>query len=200
MLQVVKVSQLNTTILHKLIQLHKENKTVSAFELCQIYGLDQGIRLSEGFPNKMNLVTVVDTFNFNRIINFIERNGFPTKRLLGEKNVKNECVAGAATAVLLHNPHRLTNEQKYFDILLNEVRNGNLPPDFFATILDKYYWTRSLNKDTRRVFYGSQFGKPCIQTKDATNKARIEIGLEALEDSGFVDCGDEVLDMPKERR
>ena len=171
-----------------------------AFELCQIYGLDQGIRLSEGFPDKMKLVAVVDTFNFNRIISFIERNGYPTKRLLGEKNIKNECVEAAAIAVLLHNPHRLINEQKYFSVFLNEVKKGNLKPASLAVILDKYYWARSLNKDTRRVFYGSQFGKPCIQTKEATNKARIEIGLEALEDSGFVDCGDEVLDMPKERR
>jgi hypothetical protein len=178
----------------------ERNQDSLAFELCQIYGLDQGIRLSEGFPNKMNLVTVVDTFNFDRIISFIERNGFPTKHLLGEKNSKNECVEGAAVAVLLHNPHRLVNEKKYFDILLNEVKIDNLPPDFFATILDKYYWINSKNKETRRVFYGSQFGKPCIQTKEATNKARIEIGLAALEDDGFVDCGDEVLDMPKERK
>jgi hypothetical protein len=178
----------------------ERNQDSLAFELCQIYGLDQGIRLSEGFPNKMNLVTVVDTFNFDRVISFIERNGFPTKRLLGEKNSKNECVKGAAVAVLLHNPHRLVNEKKYFDILLNEVKIDNLPPDFFATILDKYYWINSKNKETRRVFYGSQFGKPCIQTKEATNKARIEIGLAALEDDGFVDCGDEVLDMPKERK
>jgi hypothetical protein len=148
----------------------------------------------------MNLVTVVDTFNFNRIISFIERNGFPTKHLLGEKNLKNECVEGAVVAVLLHNPHRLVNEQKYFELFLYEIKKGNLTGEYLVAILDKYYWTRSNNKETRRVFYGSQFGKPCIQTKEATNKARIEIGLEALEDAGFVDCGDEVLDMPKERK
>jgi hypothetical protein len=83
---------------------------------------------------------------------------------------------------------------------LDEVKKGNLKAEGLALILDKYYWTSSKNKETRRVFYGSQFGKPCIQTKEATNKARIEIGLAALEDDGFVDCGDEVLDMPKERR
>ena len=99
----------------------------------------------------------------------------------------------------MHNPHRLVKEKLYFDLFLNEVKKGNLDASFYATILDKYYWINSKNKETRRIFYGSQFVKPCIQTKEATNKARIEIGLEALEDSGFVDCGDEVLDMPKER-
>lgn len=170
-----------------------------AFELCQIYGLDQGIRLSEGFPGKMKLVTVVDTLNFNKIVDFVIKHGFPTKRLLGEKNAGFECVQ-SAFPVLLHNPHRLVNEQKYFDLFLNEVKKGNLKAEGLALILDKYYWLRSKNKETRRVFYGSQFGKPCIQTKEATNKARIEIGLATLEDDGFVDCGDEVLDMPKERK
>lgn len=114
--------------------------------------------------------------------------------------MEHECVGAAFTAVLLHNPHRLVNEQKYFDLFLNEVRKGNLEPDFYAAILDKYYWAKSTNKETRRVFYGPQFGKPCIQTKEATNKARVEIGLRPLEDSGFVDCDGEKLDMPKERR
>lgn len=170
-----------------------------AFELCQIYGLDQGLRLSEGFPNKMKLVAVVDTLNFNKIVDFVMKHGFPTKRLLGEKNVAFECVQ-SAIPVLLHNPHRLVNEQKYFDLFLNEVKKGNLDAAFYATILDKYYWISSTNKETRRVFYGSQFGKSCIQTKEATNKARIEIGLAALEDDGFVDCGDEILNMPKKRK
>jgi hypothetical protein len=66
--------------------------------------------------------------------------------------------------------------------------------------MDKYYWTISKNKNTPRVFYGSQFGKPCIQTKETTNKARVEIGLKPLNDDEFVDCEGEELDMPKERR
>lgn len=90
----------------------------------------------------------------------------------------------------MHNPHRLVNEQQYYDLFFNEVKKGNLDAEFFASILDKYYWINSKNKITRRIFYGSQFGKPCVQTKEASNKARIEIGVEALEEGGFVDCGD----------
>lgn len=171
-----------------------------AFELCKIYGFDQGIRDFNINFDRREIMPKVDTLNFNRIVSFLTQNGYPTQDLLGEKNMEHECVGAAFTAVLLHNPHRLVNEQKYFDLFLNEVRKGNLEPDFYATILDKYYWAKSTNKETRRVFYGSQFGKPCIQTKEATNKARVEIGLKPLEDSGFVDCDGEKLDMPKERR
>ncbi len=171
-----------------------------AFELCQIYGLDQGIRLSEGFPNKMILVQNIDTLCFKRIINFIKINGYPTKKLLGERNYKHECVAAASFAVLLHNPHRLVNEKEYFDLFLGEVKKGNVEASFFADILDKYYWTKSINKKNRRVLYGSQFGKPCIQTKEITNKARIEIGLEPLKDEEFINCGNEEMHMLKERK
>lgn len=118
---------------------------------------------------------------------------------MGIDNFDNECVELAVPAVLLHNPNRLVKEKKYFDLFFNEVKKDNLRASYFAMILDKYYWVYSKNKQTRRVFYGSEFGKPCIQTKVATNSARIEIGLKALDDDGFVDCGDEELDMPKER-
>jgi len=171
-----------------------------AFELCQIFGSDQGVRLSEGFPDKMKLIQSIDTFNFNRVTDFVRKNGFPTEKLLGSKYIKVECVQSCVYSVLLHNPHRLVNEKEHFDLFLNEVKKGNLEANFFATILDKYYWTKSTNKENRRVFYGSQFGKPCIQTKEATNKARVEIGLKPLADDGFVDCGGEKLDMPKERK
>lgn len=183
------------------IDLAVERKQDSlAFILCQIYGLDQGIRDSRITFNKSEIMSSLDTLSFIRIVNFVIMNGFPTEELVGKRNYSQECVAMAFPAVLLHNPKRLVNEQKYFDLFLNEVKKGNLEAEYYAAILDKYYWGNSKNKKNRRVFYGSQFGKPCIQTKDSTNKARIEIGLAALEDDGFVDCGDEVLDMPKQRR
>lgn len=178
----------------------KKKQDSLAFELCQIYGLDQGIRLSEGFPNKAKLSQNIDTFNFKKVVAFIKKNGYPTEKMLGKSNLSHECVEGALTAVLLHNPHRIVNENEYFEFFLAEVKKGNIKPSFFADILDKYYWTKSKNKENRRVFYGSQFGKPCIQTKEATNKARVEIGLAILKDNEFVDCGAEILDMPKERR
>ena len=179
----------------------KEDKTKDslAFILCQIYGSDQGIRDSNLKSKDFKMMQGIDTLNFEKVVAFVKINGFPTKKLLGENNLKQECVEGAALSILLHNPQRLVNEIEYFNLFLNEVKKGNLKPESFALILDKYYWTKSKNKVTRRVFYGSQFGKPCIQTKDATNQARIEIGLKPLKDEEFVDCTGEKLDMPKIR-
>ena len=170
-----------------------------AFELCQIYGSDQGIRDFSLKIDTRQVTLALDTLNFKKVVGFVTDNGYPTQKLLGKENLDNECVVLAVPAVLLHNPGRLVKEKKYFDLFLNEVKKNNLEASYFATILDKYYWFYSKNKEIRRVFYGSVFGKPCIQTKDATNKARIEIGLKALDDDGFVDCGEEELDMPKER-
>lgn len=182
---------------------NNNKKDSLAFELCQIYGLDQGVRnefLWRKHIDFGNVHLAIDTLSFNRITEFVEKSGFPSEKLLGKKNYKNDCVGGAAGAVLLHNPHRLVNEKKYFDLFFNEVKKGNLKPEGFALFIDKYYWVHSKNKTTRRVFYGSQFGKPCIQTKEATNKARVEIGLKPLNDDEFVDCEGEELNMPKERR
>jgi hypothetical protein len=167
--------------------------------LCQIYGSDQGIRDSNLKHKDFKMIQEIDTLNFKRVIDFVKVNGYPTKQLLGEKNMNLECVNAAFTCVLLHNPHRLINEEEYFQFFLNEVKNKNMQPDFLASILDKYYWTKSKNKVNRRVFYGSQFGKPCIQTKEATNKARMEINLHPLKDNEFIDCAGEQLDMPKIR-
>ncbi|TPD70010.1 hypothetical protein [Flavobacterium microcysteis] len=170
-----------------------------AFELCKMYGFDQGIRDNKLSFNKKELMPKIDSTNFSNMVDFIIKNGYPTEALLGERNMKHECVEAAIAAILLHNPHRLVNEKVYFDLFLKEVNKGNIDNAFFASVLDKYYWLNSTNKKQRRVFYGSQFGKPCIQTKEATNIARIEIGLKPLNDNEFIDCGQEVLNMPKKR-
>jgi len=92
-----------------------------SFLLCEMYGSDQGVRLSKGFSNKMKLVQKVDSFNFDRMILFIKKNGFPRRELLG-KNYDRECVKMAFFSILLHNPHRLVNEKEYFNLLLNEKK------------------------------------------------------------------------------
>lgn len=174
-----------------------------AFELCQIFGLDQGIRdpfLWRKHIEFGNVHRAIDTLSFNRVVDFVKKNGYPNEKLLGKENIKIECVEGAAFAVLLHNPHRLVNEKEHFNLFLNEVKKGNLTSEFLATILDKYYWIKSKNKENRRVLYGSQFGKPCIQTKEITNMARIEIGLKPLRDDDFVDCNGEEQHILNERK
>ena len=154
-----------------------------SFELCQMYGFDQGIRI-RGFANFKETTRFVDSVNFFKLVGIVKKYGFPNEKLLGDKNTKYECVQAAAMSILLHNPHMLILNKEYFDLFLNEVNKGNLDRNAFATILDKYYWTKNKGK----VLYGSQFGMPCYDSKEETNKARISIGLEALPDSLFKKC------------
>ena len=153
-----------------------------AFELAQIYGLDQGVRTSKGFKNKMRLIQCVDSLNFYRIFEFVKTHGMPSDKLLGKNNYKRECVQSAFFAVMLHNPHMLVNNEEYLNFFADLVKKGELREGILLTILDKYYWA----KNSRRVLYGSQFGMPHIDDKEKTNKARVEIGVKPLPDSLFI--------------
>ena len=160
-----------------------------AFELCEIYGADQGIRNTGGFENKVKLaVWPMDTLVFDRFISVVEEHGFPTKELVGAENWKNECVPGAASAILLHNPHRLINEEKYMNLFINEVEAGRMDQLFLAGVLDKYYWVRRDEQGNRKLLYGSQFGKPCSKYRIESDAARKAIGMEPLKDSDFIEC------------
>ncbi|OIQ18076.1 MAG: hypothetical protein BM557_07620 [Flavobacterium sp. MedPE-SWcel] len=161
-----------------------------AFQLCQIYGSDQGVREPYITGGKINYkyVQKIDSLNFKKVAAFVKQNGFPTKELLGARNYKNECVQAAVVSVLLHNPHILVKNEEYFNLFLNEVKRGNLKAETYATILDKYYWAKRGNKN--RVLYGSQFGMPCKNTREESNAARVKIGLEPLNNDDFIDCED----------
>ncbi len=165
-----------------------ERQDSLAFELCQIYGLDQGVRNSKGFPGKMKLIQKIDSFNFKRILHFVKINGIPNKELLGENNMKQECVESAMTAVLLHNPHILVDDRKSLNVFLAEVDKGNLKKEYLATVLDKYYWAQRDEYGNKKVLYGSQFGKPCKKYRTQSDSVRAIIGLKPLPDSLFVDC------------
>lgn len=156
-----------------------------ASELCQIYGLDQGIRNSPGFNNKMLFIKHIDTFNFKRIILFIEKFGMPNEKLLGKENYKQECVQSAFGAVMLHNPHMLVNDKKNFDFFLKLVKEGELKAQTLALILDKYYWVKTHGES---VLYGSQFGKPCLKQRKITDSARAVLGLRPLKLEDFKEC------------
>ena len=170
------------------IALSEKNQDSLAFELCQIYGLDQGLRRSKGFSGKMKLIQKIDTFNFERIVNFVKTNGIPSEKLVGGKNFSQECVEGALGAVLLHNPHMLVNEKKHLNIFLEEVNKGNLKMETLITVLDKYYWVKRDEFGNRKLLYGSQFGKPCKKFRRESDSVRAAIGLPPLPDSSFVDC------------
>lgn len=155
-----------------------------ALELCQIYGLDQGIRQMGLGGGKRDIK--IDSVNFVKMLGIIEQYGFPCEKTLGEY-FRGECVTMAAIAVMLHNPHRIVSDKKAFDLLLREVNRGNLSAKVFANFLDKYYFMKTLNT-TRKVYYGSQWGKPCIEDRAVSDSLRREIGLPPLREEDFKNC------------
>lgn len=154
-----------------------------SFELCQIYGLDQGIRNSEGFENKMLLIQSIDSFNYYKVVEFIKHNGYPTQELLGLKNFKNECVEAAIPVVLLHNPHMIVNSDEQLSFFLKLVKMKQISESLLLTILDKYYLYKY-----GKVMYGSQFGMPCRKDSIICNSERKKLGFSDLPDSLFIDC------------
>ena len=97
-----------------------------------------------------------------------------------------ECVDLAAVAILLHNPHRVVKEDDVRNLLLQEVEKGNMKREFLAAVLDKYYWVKKGNN--RRVYYGTQFGKPCIKDRAKSDSLRKAISLPPLKTEDFKNC------------
>ena len=163
-----------------------------AFELCMIYGSDQGIRdmklITRAETGAVKFSPFLDSINFYKIIVFVKENGVPNKELLGEENYSNECVAGAFGAVLLHTSHMLINNKKYLNLFLEEVNKGNMKRETLALVLDKYYLIRRDEFGNRKLLYGSQFGKPCRKYRKKSDSVRVIIGLKPLPDSLFIDC------------
>lgn len=159
-----------------------------AFELCQIFGLDQGVRLSPGMKGKWDFILPIDTMNFYKIKDFIKVNGYPDTELLGLRNIKHECVDAAIVAVLLHSGHMLVNDKENFDFFLNEVEKGKMDRMFLAAVLDKYYVLKKDAEGNRRQLYGTTFGKPCLKYRKESDSVRATIGLKPLADSLFVKC------------
>ena len=158
-----------------------------AYELCTIYGFDQGVRDWSVYGEiDVRTIKKIDSLNFVKLVGIIEKFGYPSRRIFGENfKINHECVIMGSASVMLHNPQRVVNDEYVFNLFLNEVNKGNLHRTFFADILDKYYWSKSKGE---RVMYGSQFGVPCIATKEETNRLRQEIGLEPLNDDEFKEC------------
>ncbi|HLW14595.1 MAG TPA: hypothetical protein VKX30_03730 [Flavobacteriaceae bacterium] len=161
-----------------------------AYELCTMYGLDQGIRNEGSFilSNREDILKI-DSLNFAKLVGIVKEFGYPNEALFGKEHIPHECVVLSSTAIMLHNPHKIIQDQALFNLFLEEVNKGNLSREFFATILDKYYWSKSRGK---RVMYGSSFGVPCIDTKEETNRLRKEIGLEPLKEDEFKECDETI--------
>ncbi len=150
-----------------------------AFALSEMYGSDQTIRLVNNSREGIIIMQKIDSLNFVRIIDFIEKHGYPNEKLLGKSYRKYESVSLAAPAILLHNPSEVVKEHTFI-LLKKEVEKGNMKPKALALILDKYYVFHK-----GYSLYHTQFKKASIENKEIVNKARLEIGLSVLPDSLF---------------
>ena len=164
-------------------QSKRTSKNNLAFELCEIYGIDQGIRQDGIVIDKKSNIKI-DSLNFQRVINFINKNGYPNKDNIGTY-INEKCVQATATIVLLHNPQHIVNNEEYRDILIKEVKKGNMKEETLLLIMDKYYWHISKGK---KVYMGSKFGKPCIKDRAKSDSLRKTISLPPLKTEDFKTC------------
>lgn len=142
-----------------------------------------------------NLSSTIDSLHFEQFMVLVKKYGFPSSKRMG-KYAKHSDVMQGVAVMLLHNPHRILRNKQYLETLVSEVNAGRMLPEALLTTLDKYFWAISGGE---RVLYGSQFGKPCIETKDSTNRARLRLGIpeiRELPDSSFKCCSCE--DKPKQ--
>jgi hypothetical protein len=158
-----------------------------AFEICQLYAIDQTIRNPE-YLNVLKERTVkVDSLNFDKFIAFVKKNGFPNEKCAGEKNWMQGCVRMAGFVYLVHNPGKVAKE--YYNLFKSEVDKGNLSPAMFGYALDRYYVSTEGRSyfDTPYKAWTTANGV-CLQDKARSDSLRTSIGLEPLPESECMDC------------
>ena len=180
---IIKVLLLFVVLYGCSAQSKRTSKNNLAFELCEIYGIDQGIR-QEGIVIDKKSNIKIDSLNFQRVINFINKNGYPNKDNIGTY-INEKCVQAAAIVVLLHSPQHIVNNKENRDILIKEVKKGNMKEETLLLIMDKYYWHISKGK---KVYMGSKFGKPCIKDRAKSDSLRKAISLPPLKTEYFKNC------------
>ena len=180
---IIKVLLLFVVLYGCSAQSKRTSKNNLAFELCEIYGIDQGIR-QEGIVIDKKSNIKIDSLNFQRVINFINKNGYPNKDNIGTY-INEKCVQAAAIVVLLHSPQHIVNNKENRDILIKEAKKRNTKEETLLLIMDKYYWHISKGK---KVYMGSKFGKPCIKDRAKSDSLRKTISLPPLKTEDFKTC------------
>lgn len=165
-----------------------------AFELCQLFAIDQAIRNPEYSNVLKERIIKIDSLNFDKFIAFVSKNGFPAEKLVGEKNWMQGCVRSVGFLYLVHNPNKIVT--KYYEFFKAEVDKGNLTPMMFSYALDRYHVSTEGRSyyDTPYKAWTSATGV-CLQDKAKSDSLRTSIGLEPLQE--FVDCTEiEISDKP----
>lgn len=156
-----------------------------AFQLFEIWALDQGIRNRDVFDAKSKVVAAVDSLCFVKSVDFIKKNGWPTKRMLG-KYSNYEAVDGALFPVMLHEPRRM-NELEIHEMLINEVKDGHLSAQACALFFDKY-WVVCHKKSMYNTAFKAWTKSRGVLLSDrqVSDSLMREIGLDVLPDSVFI--------------
>lgn len=162
-----------------------------AFELAQIFAIDQGIRdnhILKTYPTEISkIMPAIDSINFDKFIAFIKDYGYPRKSLIGEY-LKYENVKAAGLVTLLHNPRRLI-EPEIYQMFRKEVIEGRLSAEMFALALDKYYVVykgKSLYNSQFRSWPDLTIKGVSIVDKQLSDSLRMDIGLLPLAEDEFI--------------
>lgn len=159
-----------------------------ALKVIEIFALDQGIRDSaiNISSRKCKTVSQVDSICFNKAITFIEKYGWPTKKMLGKyKNY--EPARMGFIPIMLHHPDKM-NDPKVHGILVNEVRKGHLSPELCAMFFDKYwvcYEHKSMYNSSFKAW--TKCNGVLREDRKKSDELMKELGLDVLPESDFVD-------------
>ena len=159
-----------------------------ALSIIEIFALDQGIRDSaiNISSRKCETVSQVDSICFKKAITFIEKFGWPTKKMLGKyKNY--EPARMGFIPIMLHHPDKM-NDPKVHGILVNEVRKGHLSPELCAMFFDKFwgcYEHKSMYNSSFKAW--TKYNGVLREDRKKSDELMRELGLDVLPESDFVD-------------
>lgn len=168
----------------------KKDKELSQTASLEVYiAFKKGVEktLSESQIDSLwKLQHVYDFENYKAFIDLLNNYGYPSSERLSVKEDK-------LFLVLLHPPVEIEPDvylKNMAEVLKPEVLEGRMEAKLFATFYDNikakilkepqlYGTNKSFDPSTM------QMASPSIQNIDSTNKARLEIGLPALEKGEF---------------
>ena len=159
-------------------------------EICQMFSDDQEIRkryYDAWFFKRYKIGKEWEALNakqVERLIQITETYGFPGERLIGlDRNDMHPKIrtqnysAGMPIVILIH--HFSQPNQSHDELLIKEVRMGNLYNEHFATICD-FEAAYGKNKYENFGYYGLR-QPPRKYDKDALNLKRAKLGILGLE-------------------
>lgn len=140
-------------------------------ELEKLVAGDQAIRHIKDRNTRNTLIGTIDSANMVAFKGLVEKYGFPEMGTAGLHGVED------AIVLLMHSYGDSLNWVYFQPILLNEVKNGQLMPEWYALLYDRVISHNGKGKQC----YGEQMGAP-IDDIENVDIRRKEIGLMPLGD------------------